>query len=224
MSKRREEAAVEAFRERGFLPEAYANYLSTLGRGAPDGVEVRPISEIVELFSLEHVSKAPAMFDLKKLEHFNGEHIRGLSVDEFIERSAAHVAEAIAPLAPLVQERVRTLAEVTPMIDFLLVAPSYELTSWEKVMVKDADLARTMLDVALARFAELESWDARSINDAIIGYADEHEISRKKAQAPLRVAVTGRSVGPPLWESLEVLGREVTIERLRAVRERLSTT
>lgn len=85
-------------------------------------------------------------------------------------------------------------------------------------MVKAHDLAVEMLDVAIERFATLEPWSAVSINDTIIGHADEHEISRGKAQAPIRVAITGRSVGPPLWEAIEVLGRDRTLSRLVAAR------
>jgi glutamyl-tRNA synthetase len=127
-------------------------------------------------------------------------------------------------MAPLVQERVRTLAEAPEMIDFLFIEPVRDKKSWEKVMVKGADLARTMLDVALERLTALsdDDWTAAAINDAVIGYADEHEISRAKAQAPVRVAITGRTVGPPLWDAMEVLGRDAALARLRDARADVS--
>jgi glutamyl-tRNA synthetase len=255
--------AVESYLAQGYLPEALRNYLATLGWGAPDGVEIRPIEEIVELFDIANVSSAPAMFDRKKLDHFNGEYLRALTVDEFVERAQPWLRGAAAPwpddafdpdvfvrMAPLVQERVHRLAEVPDMVDFLFCAddqmvavrppgggenpPStpdgppapaprtrYDESAWQKVMESDRELAVQMLDVALERFATLEPWTASTINDAVIGYADEHELSRKKAQAPIRVAITGRSVGPPLWESLEVLGRDRALGRLQAARQRL---
>jgi glutamyl-tRNA synthetase len=104
------------------------------------------------------------------------------------------------------------------MVDFLFIEPARDQKSWDKVMVKGADLARTMLDVAIERLTALGDWTAGAINDAVIGYADEHEISRGKAQAPVRVAITGRTVGPPLWEAMAVLGREPSLARLREAR------
>src|SRR5262245_18882440 len=124
LSKRRDDVAVEDYIERGYLPEAMTNYLATLGWGPPDGVEIRPLKEIVELFQLEDVTKSSAFFDIKKLDHFNGEYIRALPVPEFVDRSRAWVTpafgddradeaiSALEALAPLVQERVRRLDEV----------------------------------------------------------------------------------------------------------------
>jgi glutamyl-tRNA synthetase len=234
LSKRREDSAVEAYQERGYLPEAMTNYLATLGWGPPDGVEIRPMPEIVELFDLSAVSKSPALFDLKKFDHFNGEHIRALPLDEFIDRSQpflhgsgipwpedAFDPEAFRFMAPLVQERVRTLSEVPRYVDFLFQPePEIDEASWQKVMVKGRDKAVVMLDGMVAAFASCD-WTVPSLEAALFGFGEAEGIKRGQAQAPVRVAVTGRSVGPPLLESLVVLGRERTLDRLRAARARL---
>ena len=234
LSKRRDDVSVGDYIDRGYLPEAMVNYLATLGWGAPDGVEIRPLSEIVELFRLEDVNASSAFFDLKKLAHFNGEYIRQLALDDFIARvqpwvhgpdvpwaADAFDADAFAALAPLVQQRVKRLDEVPGYVDFLFLdQPEVDDDSWQKVMVKGHDRAVLVLDAMIDLLGTVE-WTAPAINDAVIGWIDANELSRSKDQAPIRVAVTGRTVGPPLWESLAALGRDRTIERLRAARAQL---
>jgi glutamyl-tRNA synthetase len=234
LSKRREDSAVEAFQEQGYLPEAMANYLATLGWGPPDGVEIRPMAEIIERFDIATVNKSSAFFDLKKLDHFNGEHIRALTTDEFVERAqpflhgdavpwpeAAFSAGDFAAMAPLVQERVRRLSEVPAYVDFLFLGePEVDEGSWEKVMVGKRDIAVTMLDGMLDAFATC-AWTVPDLDATLFGWGEAHGIKKGQAQAPVRVAVTGRAVGPPLLESLVVLGRERTRARLQAARDRI---
>lgn len=236
LSKRRDDVALESYRDRGILPEAMVNYLATLGWGPPDGVEVRPIAEIVALFDLANVTKSSAFFDVKKLESFNGDHIRGLPLADFVDRALPFVRNALLPagadpatfdagpfevMAPLVQERVKRLDEAPDFVDFLYGDPVMDADAWAKTMDKDADLARRMLDTAVDLLGALNDWEPTAINDAIIGFADANEISRKKAQGPVRVAVTGRAVGPPLWEAMAVLGRDGSLSRLRSARAKL---
>jgi glutamyl-tRNA synthetase len=234
LSKRRDDVAVEDYIARGYLPEAMVNYLATLGWGPPDGVEVRPLGEIVELFDLASVNKASAFFDLKKLDHFNAEKIRALTVDDFVARAEpflhgdsvpwpeeAFDAGAFAVLAPLVQERVKTLSEVPGYVDFVFLdEPVVDEASWQKVMVKGREVAGTMLTGMADVFATAD-WTVTSLESALFGYGEERGIKRGQAQAPVRVAVTGRSVGPPLLESLVVLGRERTLRRVEAALARL---
>jgi glutamyl-tRNA synthetase len=233
LSKRRDSVSVQDFKDQGYLPEAMVNYLALLGWGPKDGVEVRPLGEIVELFRLEDVTSSPAFFDTKKLQAFNADHLRALSADEFLERarpflSGAAAEAALAPLAPLVQERVRLLTEVEPMIAFLLDQPlEIDEGSWTKAMVK-GKAAPEMLDAVTAALDELADWDAATIRLAVeaaavaVGLVNaEGEPQLSKAQGPVRVATTGRSVGPPLFESLEALGRDRTLARLREARARL---
>jgi glutamyl-tRNA synthetase len=234
LSKRRDDVAVEDYIARGYLPEAMVNYLATLGWGPPDGVEIRPLDEIVGLFELASVNKASAFFDIKKLDHFNGEKIRALPVDSFIERSApflsgdgvpwpegAFDAGAFAALAPLVQERVKTLSEVPGYVDFVFLdVPVIDEPSWQKVMVGKRDVALTMLTGMAEAFASAD-WTVGSLEQTLFGFGEAQGIKRGQAQAPVRVAVTGRSVGPPLLESLVVLGRERTQARVQAALARL---
>jgi glutamyl-tRNA synthetase len=232
LSKRRDDVSVEDYRERGYLPEAMANYLALLGWGPPDGVEVRPMEEIVGLFRLEDVNKAPAFFDQKKLDHVNGEYLRQMSPDAFAEaarpwlergpwRAADFDPKAFERLVPELQTRTVTLAQVPEMVDFLfLPLPEMDDASWQKAMVKARDLAVSVLDAVIPAY-EACAWDASTLHETLRGIAESVGSGLAKVQAPVRVAVTGRTVGPPLFESLEVLGRERTLERLRAARDRL---
>jgi glutamyl-tRNA synthetase len=236
LSKRRDSVSVADFRDEGYLPEAMVNYLATLGWGPPDGVEIRPLAEIVELFRLSDVTQSPAFFDVRKLQHFNAEYIRALDTDVFVDRArpffvhGGATEEALRPIAPLVQERVRLLTEVEPMVDFLRLESidgHIDQASWEKGVVKLGERAAAMLDAAAAELASCE-WHADAIEAALEAAARsarfvkaDGTVDMRRAQAPVRVAVTGRSVGPPLYESLVVLGRERTLDRLRAARGKL---
>jgi len=193
------------------------------------------MSEIIDTFRLEDVTKSAAFFDLKKLAHVNGEWIRRLSVDEFVAAAEPWMLAADAPwpaerfdidawraIAPLVQERVSTLDEVPGYVDWLFLAdPPADEKSWEKVMVKGAAIAGPVLDDAIAAFAEID-WEADSIKASLFDdIAARHDLKAGKAQAPVRVAALGRTVGPPLFESLELLGRDETRRRLQVAGARL---
>lgn len=232
LSKRRDPVALEDYRARGYLPEAMCNYLALLGWSAPDGAEVLTREEMVRVFRLEDLGTSPAFFDTKKLNHLNGLYIRALPVEEFVERCRPWLAGSGAwdpgafdagifnRIAPLVQERVATLSEVPPMVDFFFrESPHIDDSSWEKAMVRQ-EYALRVLDGALLAYADC-AWEREVLHEVTAAVGEELGLKLKKAQAPIRVAVTGRSVGPPLFESLEVLGRERTCTRLRAARDRL---
>ncbi len=240
LSKRRDDVNIGDYLDRGFLPEAMLNYLATLGWGAPDGVELRPMAEIVQLFELTDIGKSPAAFDLKKLSHFNGEYLRALPVDEFVERVEPWIGGPDAPwssdqfdrdafgrLAPLVQERTKTLDEVPELVDWLFLAdPPEDQASWDKEMGKPH--ASAVLDSAIAGAEAAGEWTADAVralvekaaHDAgLVGAEGNPQLA--KAQAPVRVATLGRSKGLPLFESLELLGHDETVRRLRAARSRV---
>ena len=233
LSKRKDAVSVADFAAQGYLPEAMVNYLVLLGWGPKDGIEIRPLAEFVELFRLEDVTPSPAFFDVKKLQHINAEYLRALPVAEFLERarpflSGPEVEAVLAPIAALIQERVRLLTEIEPMVAFLLDGPLVEdEASWDKAMVKGKN-ASEMLDATIAGLVDLDQWVAEPIRAAIevaaisVGLVNaEGQAQLSKAQGPVRVAITGRSVGPPLFESLEALGQTRTLNRLRAARARL---
>ncbi|KAA0233799.1 MAG: Glutamate--tRNA ligase [Acidimicrobiales bacterium] len=235
LSKRRDDVSVGDYRARGFLAEAMANYLALLGWGAPDGVEIRPIGEIMEMFRLEDVTKAPAFFDVKKLTHFNGEYIRELSVDEFTKRCEPWLEagpwgkESFEPalferIAPLVKERVKRLDEVPDYVDFLFLdEPHFDHETWDKAMLATPHVAE-VLDATIACYGKVE-WTAHEIHEAtnrlVEALREELGVGKKKIQVAIRVAVTGRAVGPPLFEPLELMGRERVIDRLCAARARV---
>ncbi len=232
LSKRRDDVSMADYRARGILPEAMVNYLALLGWGPADGVEIRPIAEIVEQYRLEDVNASPAFFDQKKLAHVNAEHLRALTTEEFLARARPFLTlgepaeAALATMATEVQERVRTLAEVEPMIEFLVVdEPTVDEASWAKAITKGKNVAE-MLDATIERLDPLaDDWRPEPIEMAVraaaiaaglVNEAGEPQLS--KAQAPVRVAATGRTVGAPLWESLAALGHARTLERLRRTR------
>jgi glutamyl-tRNA synthetase len=236
LSKRRDSVSVQDFKDAGYLPTAMVNYLALLGWGPRDGEEVRrrPLEDFVQLFQLDDVSSSPAFFDVKKLQAFNADHVRFLSVPDFEAVARPFLthgdaaAAALAPLAPLVQERVRLLTEVEPMIAFLLDGPlEIDPDSWDKAMAR-GKAAPEMLDAVVKELTDLDAWEADRIRAAVeaaavaVGLVNaEGQPQLSKAQAPVRVATTGRTVGPPLFEALAALGRDRTIERLQEARARL---
>ena len=230
LSKRKDPVAVESYREQGYLPDAFVNYLGLLGWSPPnDRSEVFSRDRMVDWFDLADVNHSPAFFDVAKLTHMNGEYIRALPVEDFIEAcrpwvtgdSAPWPAEAFDPavfaaMAPVVQERVAVLGEVPAMVDFLFVdTVEVDPDAWAKSVAGD-DVAATILQTAIDAYGALGStWTAEALHAATSGVAESVGRKLGKAQAPIRVAVTGRRVGPPLFEALEVLGPERTLDRLR---------
>ena len=235
LSKRRDPVAVERYRDQGYLPEAFVNYLALLGWSPRQADEKVPLATCVEQFRLADVSHSPAFFDVKKLTHLNGEYIRELSHEEFIRRCAPWVAplegswrpsdaaprwrpdqfdaSRFAAIAPVVQERVATLGDVAEMVDFLfLEEPHFDESAFDKTIRHD-DAAREVLRRAIDEFATT-TWSSEALHAATVAIGDAMGLPLRKTQAPIRCAVTGRTVGPPLFESLEILGRDVTRARL----------
>lgn len=233
LSKRRDKVAVEQYREEGILAAAMVNYLMTLGWAPHGDTEIVPWQRIVDEFRLEDVNHSPAFFDIQKLLAFNGEYIRKMTVDGFIEACEPVLSAAAAPwpadsfdpakfraMAELVQTRVQVLADVPSMVDFLFLdAPTVDDSAWAKA-TKD-DWAAPLLNETVAAFAAIVEWSAPELKASLEAITEARGLKLGKTQAPIRVAVTGRSVGPPLFESLEVLGRDVTLRRLRDAVARL---
>jgi glutamyl-tRNA synthetase len=237
LSKRRDKVALEMYRDEGYLADAMRNYLMLLGWAPSGDREIVPWSVIEDEFRLEDVNPSPAFFDEKKLRAFNGEYIRALSVPEFIEAcqpwltgpfkepGAEYGIEApqwpphaydpavFAQVAELAQTRIAVMSEIVSNVDFLFLdRPQLDDSAWAKAG-KDSHI----LPAVISAFEALPTWDAETLKETLIAVGEAHELKLGKAQAPVRVAVTGRSVGLPLFESLEVLGRERTLQRLRAL-------
>ncbi|MFV2143444.1 glutamate--tRNA ligase [Isoptericola sp. G70] len=233
LSKRRDKVALEDYLAEGYLPAAMVNYLMLLGWAPGNDEEILPFDEMISRFRIEDVNSASAFFDLKKLAAFNGEYIRALSVDEFVAAvgpwlRAPHApwaeerfdAAAFAAVAPLAQSRVALLSDITDNVDFLFLdTPVEDEKSWNKAMKPGA--VELLTDVR-AVLAQLEPWEAEPLKDAVASTGEKHGLKLGKAQAPVRVAVTGRTIGLPLFESLEVLGRERTLGRIDAALARLA--
>ncbi len=225
LSKRHGDTSLRAYREGGYLPEAMVNYLALLG-WSPGGDEtVVSRAEMVKRFDIDDVLKNPAIFDVEKLEWMNGVYIRDLGADEFVSRTLPLVeadagralddAEqaAYATIAPLVQERTKLLTEVPAQVRFLFVDEvGYDESAWDKVMTKPE--ARPSLEGALEQLEAVSAWDHATIETALRSMLDELGIKVGKGLQPIRVAVTGSSVSPPLFESLAVLGRDRALARL----------
>jgi glutamyl-tRNA synthetase len=253
LSKRRDPVAVEMYREQGYLPDAFRNYLALLG-WSPGDEEILPIETILERFSLEDVQRSPAFFDVKKLNHINGVYIRDLSTEGFIQAARPWVdpvpgawspgawrdpdtgAPATAPpawapgrfdgatfarLAPAVQERVTVMGEVPELVDFLFLdgAPD-DPDSWQKAVAGDDEAGRILTE-ALAAYETCE-WEVDALHAATLAIAEGVGRKLGKAQAPIRVAVMGRTRGLPLFDSLAVLGRDETRRRLAVALDRLA--
>jgi glutamyl-tRNA synthetase len=232
MSKRRDKVALEGFRDEGYLADAMRNYLMLLGWAPRGDQEIVPFDEMVAEFRIEDVNSSPAFFDVKKLRAFNGEYIRALSVADFISACRPWIGPEAAPwpadrfdpavfaeLAPLAQTRVALLAEITAMVDFaFLPEPDYDEAAWAKAMREPA--AELLADVAAA-YAGVP-WTADALREGLESVGTSYGLSLGKAQAPVRVAVTGRAVGLPLFESLVVLGRTETLRRIDSARERVT--
>jgi len=232
LSKRRDRVALESFREEGYLAPAMRNYLMLLGWAPGDDREIMPFDEMVAEFRIEDVNASPAFFDVKKLRAFNGEYIRALSVDEFIAAVQPWLAppatpwpaerfdpDVFAQLAPLAQTRIGLLSEITAMVDFaFLPEPAVDEGSWAKTMREPA--ADLLAEVAAAY--EVVSWQPDALRERLESIGASFGLSLGKAQAPVRVAVTGRTVGLPLFESMTVLGRPETLRRIESARERVT--
>jgi glutamyl-tRNA synthetase len=234
LSKRDPESNLLGYRERGFLPEGLLNYLALLGWAIAEDRDIFSMQEMVEAFRLDRVNPNPARFDLKKAEAINATHLRALSVHDLTERMLpylqaadllpAEVADADRELlqraAPLVHERMTTLAEAVDMLGFLFVDDhsfTRDPADAEKLLDQDG---RTVVKAAYDALTDVTAWDTASIEEALrAALVDGLGLKPRNAFGPVRVAITGRRVSPPLFESMELLGRERSLSRLEQVGE-----
>ncbi|WP_405563340.1 glutamate--tRNA ligase [Streptomyces sp. NBC_01180] len=233
LSKRDPEASLNLYRERGFLPEGLLNYLSLLGWSFSADQDIFSVADLVEKFDIADVNSNPARFDLKKAEAVNADHIRLLDVRDFTEACtpwlrAPHANwpeenfdqaawEAIAPYA---QTRLTVLSDITANVDFLFLdQPVEDEASWVKAMKGDPV---ALLTTARARLADADWTSPDALKAAVLAAGEEHGLKLGKAQAPVRVAVTGRTVGLPLFESLQILGKERSLQRIDAALAKLA--
>ncbi|MFE2755082.1 glutamate--tRNA ligase [Actinosynnema sp. NPDC059335] len=230
LSKRDPQSNLFLYRDRGFLPEGLLNYLALLGWSIADDRDVFSVAELVEAFELEKVSANPARFDLRKAEAINATHLRALPVEEFVSRVLPHLVKdgvlppepsgeqvaLLAGVAPLVQERLVVLSEASGMVRFLFVAEEDFAPEEDAAAKALGEGARPVLEAAVAALEPLPEWTAAAVEEALkASLVDGLGLKPRQAYAPVRVAVTGRTVSPPLYESMELLGRSRSIGRLR---------
>jgi len=235
LSKRDPEANLFHHRDRGFIKEGLLNYLSLLGWSLAPDRDVFSSEEMVAAFDIGTVNPNPARFDLRKAESINGDHIRLLSAEDFLERClpylhaedllgasiTPHHREILQAILPHVQERVGLLAEVPPMLAFLFtsddaldIAPEAASTLTESAV--------TVLDASLEALHGLDTWDREHLESVLREtLVEKMGISPRHAFGPLRVGISGRRVSPPLFESMEVLGRDSSLTRLVRLRASL---
>jgi len=221
LSKRHGSTSVEAFREQGYLAEAMVNYLALLGWSPGDDREIVPREELAALFDLERVSSNAAAFDVEKLTWMNTQYVQQLDDDDLAARSVHFFAQSglgVEPAVlrhamPLVRERVHTLRDVVDLLTFLF---SDDVSANEKAANLIAKAPAGYLKRAADVLDACPVWDADAIGEALDGLAEDAGLNRTKGWQPVRAAVTGSNVSPPLPESLALLGRERTVARLRA--------
>ncbi|MFD7103557.1 glutamate--tRNA ligase [Streptomyces celluloflavus] len=233
LSKRDPQASLNLYRERGFLPAGLLNYLSLLGWSLAEDRDIFSMDEMVAAFDIADVNANPARFDLKKCEAINATHLRQLEVKDFIAAcdpwlNAPHAPwapeafdrAAFEAIAPYAQTRVTVLSDITDNVDFLFLdTPVADEASWNKAMKEGSD---ALLRTARGKLADADWSSPEALKEAVLAAGEEHGLKLGKAQAPVRVAVTGRTVGLPLFESLEILGRDRTLSRIDAALAKLA--
>ncbi|MEV6732396.1 MULTISPECIES: glutamate--tRNA ligase [unclassified Streptomyces] len=233
LSKRDPESSLNLYRERGFLPEGLLNYLSLLGWSFSKDQDIFSIEEMVAKFDIPDVNANPARFDLKKAEAINADHIRLLDPKAFADACAPWLqaphanweaedfdAEAWAAIAPYAQTRVTVLSDITANVDFLFrKEPVEDQASWDKAMKGEP---AALLTTVRANLDAADWSDPESLKQAVLTAGEAHGLKLGKAQAPVRVAVTGRTVGLPLFESLQILGKDRSLSRIDAALAKLA--
>ena len=231
LSKRHGDTSLRAYREGGYLPDAVFNYMSLLGWSLDPDNEIFGREEAIEAFALTDVQKSPAVFNPDKLGWMNGVYMRAMPPGAFAELAAEAVEDdlgraldsdergRLAGLAPLMQERTKLTTDIAPAARFLFADISYDEKAWRKVMKVDAPRA---LYAARAMLEALEDWNADEIEQALRAMLAAESLNPRKGWQPIRVAITGSNISPPLFETLEALPKKVALARLTAAMERLA--
>ena len=216
-AKRHGALSAEELRDEGYIPEALVNFLALLGWSYDDKTEIMSREELVERFTLERVGASPAVFDFKKLEWMNGMYLRALPSGEYTDRLVNYLREQgndwdeaiVRRSVPLVQEKIARLGEYPDFAGFL----------FQDVEPDPALLDENVLSEAERAVAEAEPFTAETIEQALRAVAERLELKPREAFQPIRVAVTGSKISPGLFESVELLGREAVLDRLRSARK-----
>jgi glutamyl-tRNA synthetase len=222
LSKRHGAASVQELRDAGYLPAAVRNYLALLGWGTDDDTTLMSTEELIRRFEVTDVGRSAAIFDEKKLRWLNGRFMREMPLDEYTLAVARHLGrepdERLREACAIVQDKAQTLAEIWPLIGFLYEPPVDDEKAWAKVMKEGTG---EMLDAAAEALAAVEPFTPESIEGALAPLLDRFDVKPGRLYQPLRVAITGTSVSPGIFESLATLGRGESLKRIRESSERL---
>lgn len=230
LSKRDGHSSVDFYRAEGFLPEAILNYLSNIVWNHPEGKEIYPLKDLELAIDINspkviNVTSQVARFDLKKLEWMNGEYIRMMSDEELTKRLQEYLVDhpakdKIAPLIPLVKERIKKLSDFIPLTDFIWEKPEYDIEVFKKIKLDDLDV-KEVLEKITAKLEEMaKPWKADVFEKTFRALAEELKIPAGSIFQLIRVAVSGQLVTPPLFESMQVLGDKEALDRIKEVTEK----
>ncbi|MEX2252667.1 MAG: glutamate--tRNA ligase [Thermoleophilaceae bacterium] len=218
LSKRHGAASVQELREAGYLPEAVRNYIALLGWGYGETTTFFTTEELVEHFDLTRVSRSPAVFDEQKLRWMNGRYLRELELEDLAARLEDRLGrDGLAPAIEVAREKLQTLADFWPLAGFLVERQETDQKAWDKVM--DAE-APDRLARAREALAAVEPFDAEHVEQALRALPDELGVKGKQVFQPIRVAISGSTVSPGIFESVAALGRDESLARIDAALER----
>ncbi|CAB4686715.1 unannotated protein [freshwater metagenome] len=225
LSKRNGEVSIAWYRDKGFLPEAICNYLALLGWSPGDDRENVTMKELCELFTVEKVNGSPARFDMKKLEAINGDKIRALTIDEFLKWTLPFLIKAnvisgtdseidlVKRALPIIQERIVMFSEVPAMLKFLFVK-DFAIEADSLAKVTDSS-AKDVLKRSLKELEPLGEWTHERIEAALrSSLIEDMGLKPRIAFGAVRIATTGSTISPPLFESMELLGKEASLSRI----------
>jgi glutamyl-tRNA synthetase len=222
LSKRHGAASVQELRDAGYLPAAVRNYLALLGWGSGDDTTLLSTDELVSRFEVADVGRSAAIFDEKKLRWVNGRFMREMPLEDYTIAVARHLGrepdQRLSAACEIVQEKAQTLAEVWPLIRFLFEPPVDDPEAWTKVMREGS---RQLIEAAREALAAAGSFDAASVEAALSPLPDRLGVKPGRLYQPVRVAITGSTVSPGIFESLSALGCEEALARIDAAIERL---
>ena len=233
LSKRHGATAIGEYDEQGFLPEALRNFMVLLGWSLDGSTEVTPLETVVDNFTLDRITKSAAIFDYDKLLWMNGVYIRELEPEQLADRMAPFLERDLSPdllpldrdylrcIAPLVQERIKRLDEAAEMTSYFFRASDDYDPGCLVQKGMDRQVTLTALETALQELEAIDDFDHRRLEEVLTGTGERLSLSRRQFFGTLRVAATGRTVSPPLFETLEVLGKDQTISRFKMALRRL---
>jgi glutamyl-tRNA synthetase len=222
LSKRHGAASVQELRDAGYLPAAVRNYLALLGWGTTDDTTLMSTAELIERFDLADVGRASAIFDEQKLRWMNGRFMRELPLDEYTRVVADYLGrepdERLGAACAIAQEKAQTLNEICPLVRFLFEPPVKDEKAWRRVMDEDA---LPLLEDARDALQAADRFDPDAVRSALAPLLERHGVKPARLYQPIRVAITGSTVSPGIFESLAALGREESLARIEAAIERL---